>query len=140
MEFIPAHSVNMVFSKEIWGLVNCFIEFKSIFPISSARVAATQNIATAFESERFCTSILVSGAFSRASYGSASFAQRQYMRCFRHLVQEVENWRKYVTNVEHSFRTTRGPSEVSMHWMSQQMRVLSNALASSSLKDFLSSF
>ena len=107
--------------------LNCFIEFESVFPTSSTRVAANQKMATAWSSDIFCTRIVVSGASSRELYGWAWFVQMQYMRCLIHLDHDVENCIKYATSVEQSFRKTSGPSEVAMHWINQLMSVWSRA-------------
>lgn len=103
------------------------MEFESVFPTSSASVAANQKIATALASEIFSIRAAVSGLDSEVLYETASFVHRQYITCLIHLVQDVENWKKYVTSVEHSFRKTRGPSEFSIHLISQPRRVCSNA-------------
>jgi hypothetical protein len=136
MKFVSKH-VSHVNAKNRTSRLNCFIEFESIFPTSSTRVAANQKTATALSSDIFCARIDVSGASSRELYGWAWWVQMQYMRCLIHLIHDIENCTKYATNVEQSFRSTSGPSEVSMHWINQLMSVWSRARASTSSKDFL---
>jgi hypothetical protein len=95
-------------------------------------------MATDFEFDRPCARTLMAGASSRAVYGRVLFEERQQIKCLTQLTQDVENWRKYATKAEHSFLTTRAPSEFSIHWINQLIKVSSKEFASALLNDFLS--